>query len=59
MGERKERERENLPRGSHKVGSVTHHPWGGRGGISRLNSGVGISYSISGSREMNSSCLSF
>ncbi len=31
-GRKKERKRENLPRGSHKVGSVTHHPWGKRGG---------------------------
>jgi len=27
-----ERKKEILPRGSHKVGSVTHHPWGKRGG---------------------------
>ncbi len=60
LGKRKrKRVRESSLRESHKVGSVTHHPWGkvgreggreegvgGRGWFSRLNSGVGISYSI-------------
>jgi hypothetical protein len=40
VGEKEEVERQSLPWGSHKEGSVTHHPWGG------AQIEFGISYSI-------------